>query len=82
MLPHVSVLERAFQLARSGRYGCISEIKKRLTEEGYTTDQVTGPILRQQLSNMMQIARSDPAPAPAAGSRSARGRSRTRPTTH
>jgi hypothetical protein len=82
MMPHVSVLERAFQLARSGRYGCISEIKKRLTEEGYTTDQVTGPILRQQLSNMMQIARSDPAPAPAAGSRFARGRSRTRPTTH
>lgn len=81
MLPHVSALERAFQLARSGRYGCISEIKRRLTEEGYGADQVTGPILRQQLSNMMQIARGGSAPKPAA-EKKPRARRRAHPTRH
>jgi hypothetical protein len=39
MAQGVTVLERAFQLARSGLCGSVSEIRERLKAEGYSLDQ-------------------------------------------
>ena len=60
-----SALERAFQLARSGRIANVDEIKKRLRQEGY--DQLAvegGPSLKSQLRKLIKAAYVDPA-APA-----------------
>jgi hypothetical protein len=44
-----TVLERAFQLARSGHCISVEEINKRLSSEGYFTEQIDGKALRNQL---------------------------------
>ncbi len=51
MKQNVTALERAFELARSGRYASVQDIKRRLAEEGYYSDQVSGPILMDQPKN-------------------------------
>jgi hypothetical protein len=58
MEPDKSAIERAFELARTGRFLDVSEIKDRLRNEGYFTDTVTGPTLRTQLKAMIEAARS------------------------
>ena len=45
----VTALERAFQLARTGKYPTVEEIKRQLRREGYVADQVEGPSLVRQL---------------------------------
>lgn len=49
MNPNVSEIERAFQLAKSGAYRSIDEIKKRLAAEGYWGRHITGRVLLRQL---------------------------------
>lgn len=53
----VKAVERAFQLANSGRYASISAIKKRLSAEGYPIDQIFGRSLLKQLNALIQAAR-------------------------
>ena len=53
----ISVLERAFQLAKSGKYSTVADIKRRLTDEGYSTTQVTGGQLSKQLMALCKTAR-------------------------
>jgi DNA-binding XRE family transcriptional regulator len=51
-----TVLERAFELARSGRFDRVDHIKKALTAENYTldeVDQLTGRTLFLQLTQLM-----------------------------
>jgi hypothetical protein len=60
MEPNVSPLERAFVLARSGRFASIGEIKLRLQFEGYSIAQVTGPQLNAQLQACIDEARKLP----------------------
>jgi hypothetical protein len=62
MAQGVTVLERAFQLARSGLCGSVSEIRERLKAEGYSLDQLTGPTLSKQLFGLIQEARGGKAP--------------------
>ncbi|SDH21767.1 hypothetical protein [Pelagibacterium luteolum] len=50
---NITALERAFELAKSGRYQTNSEIKKVLKSEGYSTAQVTGTVLMRQLRELM-----------------------------
>jgi hypothetical protein len=50
-------LERAFQLARSGRVAGLRDIVNALRGEGYSADQIQGPILRRQLADLMKAAR-------------------------
>jgi ABC-type protease/lipase transport system fused ATPase/permease subunit len=58
MDPKVSALERAFQLARSGRVANVDDIKKRLKLEGYDQQVVDGgPSLTSQLRNRIKAAR-------------------------
>ena len=53
----ISVLERAFQLAATGRYDTVTHIKRRLDSEGYGTLQVSGPALFKQLMAEIAYAR-------------------------
>ncbi len=55
----VSQLERAFELARSGRCTTVADIKRRLREEGYQDDQVEGPLLFGQLNSLMKKSASN-----------------------
>jgi hypothetical protein len=50
----MSQLERAFELASSGRCATIADIKRKLREEGYMDDQVEGPLLFSQLNSLMK----------------------------
>jgi hypothetical protein len=51
-------MERAFALANSGRYVNLTQIKARLSAEGYWPDAVTGPQLRSQLKVLIEAART------------------------
>lgn len=50
----ISQLERAFELAGSGRCSTVADIKRKLREEGYMDDQVEGPQLFNQLNSLMK----------------------------
>ena len=53
----MTALERAFQLARSGKMSGITEIVRSLKRDGYSTDQVQGPALIRQLTALIRSAR-------------------------
>ena len=57
MQPNTTALERAFELARCGTCTKISEIKQRLSAEGYWTDTIEGRGLDQQLRALIETAR-------------------------
>jgi hypothetical protein len=57
-------LERAFQLARSGRPNTIADIKQILDSEGYASGQVEGKALHKQLRALILAARASCAAAP------------------
>lgn len=53
-----SVIERAFQLAKSGRCDTVSEIRMQLVREDYATaDAVRGTALVARLQTLMNAAR-------------------------
>ncbi|MEP7239963.1 MAG: hypothetical protein ABI697_03660 [Devosia sp.] len=54
-----TALERAFSLAKSGRFKSVSEIRARLSKEGYQANQIDGPALGRQLRALMRTS-SDP----------------------
>ena len=51
-----SPLERAFQLAKSGKYATVDDLKTPLGKEGYSDNQVTGRQLTQQLRALIVAA--------------------------
>ena len=51
-----TTLERAFDMARTGRHACLSDLINCLNREGYDGWQVTGPVLKKQLSNLIKEA--------------------------
>ena len=52
-------LERAFELAGSGKYHDVQEIVQRLRAEFYDANQIEGRVLRDQLRGIMKIALSE-----------------------
>lgn len=54
--PNKSALERAFELARAGGFGTVSELKRAVTAEGYDRKQLEGPALTRQLSGLLSSA--------------------------
>jgi hypothetical protein len=62
MVPNVSALERAFELAATGHFSTVSEIKLKLLREGYQYEQVEGPLLSKQLVAAIAKARNSPPP--------------------
>jgi len=58
MDPTATALERAFQLARSGDYPSVPDIKKQLSTEGYSAAQITGGTLLRQLLALIRDSRA------------------------
>jgi hypothetical protein len=56
----ITALERAFQLAKSGDYAAVPDIKKRLIKEGYSVAQITGGALSKQLLALIRAAQGRP----------------------
>jgi hypothetical protein len=54
----MTTLQRAFQLAKSGRVSGLSEIISAIKAEGYSANQIEGPILRRQLVDLIKTARA------------------------
>ena len=52
-------LERAFELARSGDYASVAEIKAQLSKEGLSHGQIEGPTLVRQLRELCIAARAN-----------------------
>jgi len=54
-----TTLERAFELARSGGYATISDIRKQLKVEGFSDapSQISGPSMLKQLRRLCDAAR-------------------------
>jgi hypothetical protein len=53
----MTALERAFQLAKSGRVADVTEIGLALRREGYAAAQIEGPLLKRQLAELIKAAR-------------------------
>jgi hypothetical protein len=53
MIPGMTTIERAFQLAASGSVDSISALKKKLNSEGFTADQIMGRELSRQLTKII-----------------------------
>jgi hypothetical protein len=53
-------LERAFQIAKSGRVSRLEEIRKILAREGFENSQISGPQLLKQLRELMRTALQAP----------------------
>ena len=49
-------LERAFELARSGRCLTVTDIAHKLHEEKYDLSQLEGPLLKKQLMAIIEEA--------------------------
>jgi hypothetical protein len=49
MKPNINTLERAFELARTGEFDSIRQLKDRLDHEGYRSRLVVGPYLSAEL---------------------------------
>jgi hypothetical protein len=69
---NTSALERAFQLASLGNCSSTDDIRKRLKEEGYSADQVTGGCISKQLKALMTDARRALAARAVSASRNSR----------
>lgn len=52
-----TTLERAFELARSGRFETLSDLQRVLVAEGYALPQLTGPALFEQLRKLMKASK-------------------------
>jgi hypothetical protein len=51
-----SFLEHVFDLARSGRFGSVSELRKHLRREGYSDNQLFGRSLIAELGRLCRAA--------------------------
>jgi hypothetical protein len=56
----MTTMERAFDLARSGRFISLSEVMTSLNREGYSASQIEGPLLKRQLADLIKAARRRP----------------------
>jgi len=54
----ITTVERAFQLARSGKYTTLRRLKIALNREGYYGNDIQGPLLSRQLMRTMIMAKN------------------------
>jgi hypothetical protein len=54
MIANMTALERAFALAKSGRFRTVTDIRNALKAEGYSLEQITGGTLLKQLRQAME----------------------------
>jgi hypothetical protein len=55
-MQRMTSMERAFHLARSGRFTRLTEVVTTLDREGYSTSQIQGPLLKRQLTDLIKAA--------------------------
>jgi hypothetical protein len=55
---NISPIERAFQLAATGRYATIAEVRLQLVREGCSQSELEGPVLRRQVMDIIIKARN------------------------
>jgi hypothetical protein len=59
--PHLSLLERAFELARSGHFAKVPDVTKQLKQEGYThylvDEHLSGRAIRSKIKNLCREAK-------------------------
>jgi hypothetical protein len=60
MKPNVNSLERAFELARTGAFESVDDIKGQLHREGYSFESVVGKHLSAQLRELIRLAHPEP----------------------
>ena len=53
-----SAIERAFEIARSGRAPSLAFLLTQLKSEGYGQDQIYGPVLRKQLNDLIEKSKA------------------------
>ena len=58
-MQRMTSMERAFHLARSGRFTCLTEVVTTLDREGYSASQIQGPLLKRQLTGLIKAARPE-----------------------
>ena len=51
-----TTLERAFEIARSGKTADLTDLRKQLKQEGYVVAQVEGSSIARQLRALMRSA--------------------------
>jgi hypothetical protein len=58
MTSRPSTIERAYQLARTGEYASVSDLKKQLSRESYgdAEAQLYGPMIKSELQKLMKAA--------------------------
>ena len=56
MKQNVNTVERAFELARTGKFRSIEKIRACLRREGYSAELVVGKYLSAQLNDLMRQA--------------------------
>jgi hypothetical protein len=56
----MTTIERAFDLARSGKFTSITEVITTLAREGYVTSQIEGPLLKRQLKDLIKAVSPKP----------------------
>jgi len=61
MKPYTTPIERAFELAQSGQYANVADIKAAVSAEGYAIAPLTGGTLMKQLRGI--IAKHRPSEA-------------------
>jgi hypothetical protein len=52
-----TILERAFELARSGKHTTVSELREALQAEGFDPKRLQGPSLQKQLRQLCADAK-------------------------
>lgn len=50
-------IERAFDLAQSGKYDKAADIRETLKREGYNIAQIQGPAMQKQIRNLILSAK-------------------------
>ncbi|RYH14152.1 MAG: hypothetical protein EON57_00925 [Alphaproteobacteria bacterium] len=60
MDPNKSALERAFELARTGRYPTVELIRRAISAEGYFQSQIEGRELTRQLKALITASANAP----------------------
>jgi hypothetical protein len=56
MDPTKTALERAFEMAKSGKFRSVTELRYALNSEGYAGSQIDGRLLARQLQVIMKAA--------------------------
>lgn len=54
-----TTLERAFELARTGKCRTVTEVRLKLRSEGFDVDQITGPQLLKQINRILGASQPD-----------------------